>query len=156
PASGDMIRSRSAYEHPAPHACLPYRSLVTTPAGPIPIGDIVTRNLIGLPVYDDQGVPRLVAVKANGIKAVYKDRTANGNYGQATADHVVWACGGPKCRRRWLPVSELQPGMRLIQRTNTTVESLGDEALEAEAALAGWLQADGFVGQYDYGTNRSR
>ena len=25
----------------------------------------------------------------------------------------------------------------------------------AEAALAGWLQADGFVGQYDHGTNRS-
>jgi ribonucleoside-diphosphate reductase alpha chain len=27
--------------------------------------------------------------------------------------------------------------------------------LEAEAALAGWLQADGFVGQYDHGTNQS-
>ena len=25
----------------------------------------------------------------------------------------------------------------------------------SEAALAGWLQADGFVGQYDHGTNRS-
>src|SRR5262249_535256 len=25
----------------------------------------------------------------------------------------------------------------------------------AEAALAGWLQSDGFVGQYDEGTNRS-
>ena len=25
----------------------------------------------------------------------------------------------------------------------------------AEAALAGWLQADGFVGQYEQGTNRS-
>jgi len=29
------------------------------------------------------------------------------------------------------------------------------EVLRAEAALAGWLQADGFVGQYERGTNRS-
>jgi adenosylcobalamin-dependent ribonucleoside-diphosphate reductase len=30
-----------------------------------------------------------------------------------------------------------------------------DEHAVAEAALAGWLQADGYVGQYEHGTNRS-
>ena len=30
-----------------------------------------------------------------------------------------------------------------------------DIVANAEAALAGWLQADGFVGQYEHGTNRS-
>ena len=30
-----------------------------------------------------------------------------------------------------------------------------DPVAVAEAALAGWLQADGFVGQYEHGTNRS-
>src|SRR5262249_22197650 len=50
---------------------------------------------------------------------------------------------------------DLQPGMRVIQRTDTTVLESPDEGKEAEAALAGWLQADGFVGQYAHGTNRS-
>jgi len=37
------------------------------------------------------------------------------------------------------------------------LERLRDEcrACPAQAALAGWLQGDGFVGQYDHGTNRS-
>ena len=30
-----------------------------------------------------------------------------------------------------------------------------DHVAVSEAALAGWLQADGFVGQYEHGTNRS-
>src|SRR5205823_839152 len=71
PATGKVVRSTSAYEFPAPHACLPYDALVNTPAGPVPIGDIVTRNLVGLPVYDHKGMTRIVAVKDNGIKAVY-------------------------------------------------------------------------------------
>ena len=46
--------------------------------------------------------------------------------------------------------------MRLIQRTDTTIAaSAGDEMSESEAALAGWLQGDGFVGQYTTGTNKS-
>src|SRR4029077_15050943 len=92
PDSGDMKKATSAYERPQPHACLPYRALVTTPAGPIPIGDIVTRKLVGLPVYDAHGMTRVVAVRANGIKPVYRVRLANGNYVEATADHRVWAC----------------------------------------------------------------
>src|SRR5205085_4222701 len=60
-----------------------------------------------------------------------------------------------KGRREWVEVGQLQPGMRLIQRTDTRVEGTGEAQAEAEAALAGWLQADGFVGQYDYRTNRS-
>jgi ribonucleotide reductase alpha subunit len=151
----EMRRSETAYERPAPHACLPYHALVTTPAGPIPIGEIATNNWVGLPVYDAQGVTRIVAVKHNGVKAVYRVRLANGNYVEATADHRVLACQVHKGSRQWLEVGELEPGMRLIQRTDTTVEAEGEAHQEAEAALAGWLQADGFVGQYDHGTNRS-
>ncbi|MDE2572114.1 MAG: ribonucleoside-diphosphate reductase, partial [bacterium] len=153
--SARLTRSTSAYEHPAPHACLPYRSLVTTPDGPVPIGEIVTRNLVGLPVYDAKGTTRVVAVKHNGVKSVYRIRLANGNAIEATADHLVLAANGHKGRRRWVALSELRPGMRLIQRTDTTITTSGAEMYEAEAALAGWLQADGFVGQYAQGTNRS-
>src|SRR5947209_11031546 len=65
PDTKQVVRSTSAYEFPAPHACLPYDALVNTPAGPVPIGDIVTRNLVGLPVYDHKGMTRVVAVKDN-------------------------------------------------------------------------------------------
>ena len=77
----------------------------------------------------------------------------------------------------WLRVDELRPGMRMhlhphrakvmsrvlapvgapeaddaVPVTITTEEGI---VARAEAALAGWLQADGFVGQYEEGTNRS-
>jgi ribonucleoside-diphosphate reductase alpha chain len=155
PATKQVVRSTSAYEHPAPHACLPYHAPVTTPAGPVAIGEIVTRKLIGLPVYDQKGITRVVAVKNNGIKAVYRVRLTNGNSIEATADHLVLACDSHKGRTQWLEVGQLRPGMRLLQRTDTTIESVGSEMQEAEAALAGWLQGDGFVGQYAHGTNRS-
>src|SRR6185437_9671454 len=121
-----MARSTSAYEHPAPHACLPYHAFVTTPAGPIPIGEIVERNLVGLPVFDAKGLTRVVAVKHNGVKAVYRVRLTNGNFIEATADHLVLACHGHKGRQQWFEVGELEPGMRLIQRTDTMVEGGGD------------------------------
>jgi ribonucleotide reductase alpha subunit/intein/homing endonuclease len=155
PASGEMRRSTSAYEHPAPHACLPYQAPVTTPAGPIAIGEIVERNLVGLPVYDKDGLTRVLAVKHNGMKAVYRVRLANGNSIEATADHIVLACEGHKGRREWVEVGNLRPGMRLIQRTDTAVTTQGEDRIADEAALAGWLQADGFVGQYRTGTNKS-
>ncbi|HTU33104.1 MAG TPA: LAGLIDADG family homing endonuclease, partial [Candidatus Acidoferrum sp.] len=155
PKTRQVVRSTTAYEHPAPHACLPYHALVTTPAGPIPIGEIVEKNLIGLPVFDATGLTRVVAVKSNGVKAVYRVRLTNGNFIEATADHLVRACHGHKSRQQWYEVGQLEPGMRLIQRTDTMLENRSDAHAEAEAALAGWLQGDGFVGQYAYGTNRS-
>ncbi|TAM58896.1 vitamin B12-dependent ribonucleotide reductase [bacterium] len=126
PATAQLTRSANAYEHPAPHACLPYRALVTTPDGPIPIGDIVSRNLIGLPIYDAKGTTHVVAVKHNGVKPVYRVRLTNGNSVEATADHLVLATDSHKGRQRWVAVAELRPGMRLIQRTDTTIDSAGD------------------------------
>ena len=155
PQTGEMQRSTSAYEFPAPHACLPYHALVTTPCGSVPIGQIVERNLLGLPVYDENGLTRVVAVKHNGVKAVYQVRLANGNFIEATADHLVLACNARKGKQEWVAVGNLEPGMCLLQRVDTSVEESSEERHIAEAALAGWLQADGFVGQYAHGTNRS-
>ncbi|HEY0396416.1 MAG TPA: LAGLIDADG family homing endonuclease [Candidatus Elarobacter sp.] len=155
PKTGEMAQSTSAYEHPAPHACLPYDATVTTPDGPVKIGAIVQNDLVGLPVYDAKGVTRVVATAYNGVKPVYRVHLSNGNAVEATADHLVLASDGHKTRRTWRQVGSLQPGMRLIQRTDTTIDSNGDGIAVAEAALAGWLQADGFVGQYTTGTNRS-
>jgi ribonucleoside-diphosphate reductase alpha chain len=154
PATGKVARSTSAYEHPAPHACLPYHALVTTPSGPMPIGRIVEQNLIGLPVYDRQGITRVVAVKHNGIKAVYRVRLANGNFIEATADHLVLACDDHKGRQRWVEVGDLQPGMRLIQRTDTAAEMLESALVGAESCQAGCAWLDGSSASEWYGRNR--
>ncbi|MBV8172436.1 MAG: hypothetical protein JO219_10960, partial [Candidatus Eremiobacteraeota bacterium] len=153
PDTKELTRAKDSYTHPQPHACLPYHALVNTPDGPIAIGDIVTRNLVGLCVYDRSGKTRIVATKDNGVKQVFKVRLTNGNYIEATADHLVLV--KEEHSVRWLSVSDLKPGMRLLQRTDTSVGSLSSIMAEAEAALAGWLQADGFVGQYKHGTNKS-
>ncbi|MEA2719692.1 MAG: ribonucleoside-diphosphate reductase alpha chain, partial [Candidatus Eremiobacteraeota bacterium] len=153
--TGELRESTSAYERPAPHACLPYHATVTTPDGPVAIGAIVENDLVGLPVYDQNGITRVVATAYNGVKAVYRVRLANGNAIEATSDHLVLASDWHKGPRTWREVGSLKPGMRLMQRTDTKI-GVAHETIEiAEAALAGWLQADGFVGQYAHGTNRS-
>src|SRR3989338_4522333 len=58
-------------KRPQCSACQPYHALVNTVDGPRPIGEIVERQLVGLPVYDDNGLTQVVAVKANGTKPVF-------------------------------------------------------------------------------------
>jgi ribonucleoside-diphosphate reductase alpha chain len=161
-------------EKPQCSACQPYHALVSTPDGMVPIGELVEGDQIGREVYDANGITRVVAVKHNGRKAVYRVTLRNGQWVEATPDHVVKAVQERRTAPAWLRVDQLQPGMRMHlhphrakveQRALVAVgggsldelpETTSDEVLEAaEAALAGWLQADGFVGQYDHGTNRS-
>jgi ribonucleoside-diphosphate reductase alpha chain len=176
PATGEMRQSTSAYERPQPHACQPWHALVSTPFGPVPIGEIVEQGRTGLEVFDGSGegtgTTRVVAVKANGTKRVYRIVLKNGVHIEATGDHGVWALDDRRGRGAWLEVAELRAGMRLLLSTATRVRSRvpsrvaagADTAEEeagashsdvAKAALSGWLLGDGFVGQYAQGTNRS-
>jgi ribonucleoside-diphosphate reductase alpha chain len=162
PATEQPYLTDDAYTHPQPHACQPYGALVSTPRGPIPIGQIVEEHLLGLEVFDRDATTRVVAVKANGRKPVLRAVLKNGNSVDATADHLVWAeveATGKvgKGRQQWLPMGELKPGMRLLQRVNTTMDDAHkrDDRSLSEAVLVGWLQGDGFVGQYEEGSNRS-
>src|ERR1041384_7433631 len=95
PRSGELLKSKDAYTHPQPHACQPYHASVSTPQGPIQIGDIVTQKLIGLEVFDGResgkAVTRVVAVKANGEKPVFRILLKNGASVEATGDHLIWA-----------------------------------------------------------------
>ncbi len=159
PDTGVLTRATSAYERPQPHACQPYHALVSTPQGPIRIGDIVTGGLVGLEVFDGRdrgaGSTRVVAVKANGEKAVFRVELKNGICIEATGDHLVYALPARRVPGAWRRVDELTPRMRLQLATRTHVGKLSDDLSACEAALAGWLQGDGFVGQYSHGTNRS-
>jgi ribonucleotide reductase alpha subunit len=136
-------------------ACQPYHALVTTPDGLVPIGRLVEDGAIGTKVLDAHGVTRIVAVKHNGRKEVLRIHTKAGHQLDVTADHLVWRASDARYGR-FVPTAELKPGDRLTWHRN---ESFGTGEISqrdaAEAALAGWLQSDGFVGQYEGGTNRS-
>jgi ribonucleoside-diphosphate reductase alpha chain len=158
-ATGEVRLSEDAYTHPQPHACQPYDALISTPAGPVRIGDIVTGDRVGLEVYDGSadgaGTTRVVAVKANGEKSVYRIVLKSGAAIEATPDHLVFVRDESKGTGRWARVDEVQAGQRMLVSTRTRVAAESEPLAVAEAALAGWLQGDGFVGQYETGTNRS-
>ncbi len=161
-------------EHPQCSACQPYHALVSTPQGMVPIGELVDADQVGHEVYDANGVTRVIATKANGRKRVLRARLRNGSFVEATPDHVVKAVAERRTLPAWLRMDQLEVGMRMHLHPHRakvcdpirvavgagSLESSMEELAEvnrvdvAEAALAGWLQADGFVGQYD-GTNRS-
>ena len=136
-------------------ACQPYDALVNTPSGLVPIGRLVEQNAVGEKVLDAHGITRIVAVKHNGRKPVLRIHTKAGHVLDVTADHLVWKASDATYGR-FVPAGELFPGDKLEWCRN---ESFGEREIRseeiAEAALAGWLQSDGFVGQYSEGTNRS-
>ena len=135
-------------------ACQPYDALVSTPAGLVPIGKLVDDNAIGAKVYDAHGVTRVIATKANGAKQVLRLHTKAGYALDVTADHLVWR-SSDRDAGRFVPAGSLKPGDKLQwHRRDSHGEAEISRYEIAEAALAGWLQSDGFVGQYD-GTNRS-
>src|SRR2546429_3125444 len=59
-------------EKPQCSACQPYDALISTPEGMVPIGELVEDEQIGREVYDANGVTRILAVKNNGRKPVYR------------------------------------------------------------------------------------
>src|SRR5205807_10638368 len=134
----------------------PYDALVSTPDGLIPIGRLVEENAVGTKVFDAHGLTKVVAVKANGRKPVLRIHTKAGQRLDVTPDHLVWRVSGVGTGR-FVPAGELRPGDALTWcRTESSAGARQIDAMElAEAALAGWLQSDGFVGQYETGTNRS-
>ncbi len=135
-------------------ACQPYDALVSTPEGLVPIGELVERNAVGTKVYDAVGLTRIVATKHNGVKDVLRIHTKSGHALDVTADHLVWRASGYGTGR-FVEAGELRPDDRLQwHRQDSWGEGQIGPNDMAEAALAGWLQSDGFVGQYR-GTNRS-
>ncbi|GAA4535358.1 MULTISPECIES: vitamin B12-dependent ribonucleotide reductase [Nonomuraea] len=135
-------------------ACQPYDALVSTPDGLVPIGKLVQDNAIGAKVYDAHGLTRVIATKANGVKNVLRLHTKAGYTLDVTGDHLVWKATGDGTGH-FVEAATLNPGDQLEWHRR---EAFGEGEIDftevAEAALAGWLQSDGFVGQYE-GTNES-
>ncbi|MFC5835566.1 vitamin B12-dependent ribonucleotide reductase [Nonomuraea insulae] len=135
-------------------ACQPYDALVSTPGGLVPIGKLVEDDAVGAKVYDAHGLTRVLATKANGVKDVLRLHTKAGYTLDVTADHLVWKATGDGTGH-FVEAGTLRSGDQLEwHRREAFGEGEIDFAEVSEAALAGWLQSDGFVGQYD-GTNKS-
>ena len=140
PKTAQLTISTSAYEHPAPHACLPGDALVSTPNGPIAIGQIVARDLIGIDVFDGTGVTKVVAAKHTGFRGVFRVALENMNFIDATADHLVLAAyedGEPK----WVPVAALRAGMTLFERVGVPCGN-GTAKLTYESQMAAMTTGD--------------
>jgi len=145
--------------HQQASACQPYDALVSTPSGLVPIGRLVEDNAVGTLVFDARGVARIVATKCNGTKRVLRVHTKAGYTLDVTGDHLVWkATGWNKTAPtgKFVEAGTLQIGDQLCWHRTPSIDKSQEMTHEAaEAALAGWLQSDGFVGQYESGTNRS-
>ncbi len=141
PKTAEVKKSTSAYERPQPHACQPWHAPVSTPFGPVAIGSIVDGGLIGLEVYDGtdegKGTTRVIAVKENGIKPVFRVVLKNGTAVEATGDHLLLASRERRGEAQWVQVDELEPGMRLQLSTASEVQNslVGIRGSAIEAAL---------------------
>jgi len=131
PDTGEVEKATSAYERPQPHACQPWHASVSTPFGPVAIGSIVDGGLLGLEVYDGTnggtGTTRVIAVKENGVKPVFRVVLKNGATVEATGDHLVLASRERRGETEWVPVEELTPEMRLQLSTVSEVRSNSTE-----------------------------
>ncbi|MBC5806396.1 MAG: adenosylcobalamin-dependent ribonucleoside-diphosphate reductase [Candidatus Eremiobacter antarcticus] len=123
PATVDLVRATDSYAHPQPHACLPGDAQINAPEGAMPIGEICSRNLIGLTVYDKDATTRIVAVKNNGVKPVWRIELEFGKFLDATADHRVLV-SDPVLGKIWSRVDELEVGAKLLRRFDTEVSQL--------------------------------
>src|SRR5919109_946820 len=100
-------------EKPQCSACQRYDALVSTPDGMVQIGELVDGDQVGREVYDSEGVTRIVATKHNGRKPVYRVTLRNGQFVEATPDHLVKAVHSRRTEPVWMRVDELKPGMRM-------------------------------------------
>ncbi len=129
-------------------ACQPYDATVSTPAGPVPIGELVDNDAVGAEVYDAHGVTRIVATKANGVKEVLRLRAEGGHTLDVTSDHLVWKSGGAALTSGcFVPAGSLRPGDGLQwHRRELSAEGGVRSGDIAEAATVGRLQPGGFAG----------
>jgi ribonucleoside-diphosphate reductase alpha chain len=112
-------------------ACQPYGALVSTPAGQIPIGRLVENGAIGTKIYDANGLTRIVAVKANGVKDVLRLHLETGQALDVTADHLVWKSSDDGSGS-FVSAGTLRPGDLLEWHRRA---SFGDAEIRGDAAV---------------------
>jgi len=151
-------------------ACQPYNALINTANGLFKIGDIVTQNRRDLVLIGGGKTRRILAVKQNGEKEVLRIKTKAGLTIDVTPNHLIfkgqtWTGKTPPSDNNKLfsRADSLKPGDMLLWsiqpeefKSKGVVQNWDKKVIEVyESYLAGWLQADGFVGQYNHKTSKS-
>jgi ribonucleoside-diphosphate reductase alpha chain len=126
-------------------ACQPYDALVSTLEGLVPIGRLVEQNAIGAKVYDAQGVTKILAVKANGVKDVLRLHTKAGYTLDVTADHLVWKATG-EGTGRFVEAGTLRPGDQLERH------AIDGDARDISVQVIDRVEALGAMEVYDIQT----
>jgi ribonucleoside-diphosphate reductase alpha chain len=156
PSTGEVVRSTSAYEHPAPHACLPYDELVNTDRGLIPIGEVVHAVQAGvrLSTFDRFGRPTpILAGICKGKRFVVRLELADGSSIRLTGDHVVFVQNGQgELQEKHAGDLEIGKDHLVLSRVPLLPERLPVTCglLEVDAELAwisGLMVGDGFSGR---------
>jgi len=139
------------FEYPQVSACQPYNSLVVTELGLIPIGQIVNNNLVGLHVFDGNNWAYIKATKHNGKKEVFRVTLTDGRQLDVTSDHLIAACKDRRAVEQWLTLPQIT---NEYLKVSTAGGMFGkSDVTPSEAALVGWLQCDGYVGQPESATS---
>jgi ribonucleoside-diphosphate reductase alpha chain len=136
-------------------ACQPgWARINTKHKGLLTIKEIVENNMVGLALANGQTI---IGTKNNGKKEVLRITTKAGLQLDVTPDHRVYKANGwqksfePSNQERcFIEAGKLQPEDMLLWSNAPSLNSgyNYDTKLCQEAYLAGWLQSDGFVGQY--------
>ena len=156
PKTNEVVRSTSAYEHPAPHACLPYDELVNTDRGLIPIGEVVraVQSGIKLSAFDRWGRPTPIqAAVCNGKRFVIRLDLSDGSSLRLTGDHLVFVQNGQgELQEKRAGEVEVGKDHLVLSRVPLLPERLSVQGglLEVDEDLAwisGLMVGDGFSGR---------
>ncbi|MFA6486584.1 MAG: adenosylcobalamin-dependent ribonucleoside-diphosphate reductase [Candidatus Magasanikbacteria bacterium] len=154
PDTGMLTQSVDSYTHPQPHACGRYDTKVFSEKGILNLGDIVEENLFDIKIFDGEKMVKVLAVKNNGVKKLFRALLRNGNYFDFTDDHMIWSAdrrqkdGG---KYDWTELKNIL-GNKVQQycahEVGSASNSAPDETKVAKAELAGWVAGDGYYGKY--------
>ena len=150
PATKKLEYSKDAYTRSQPHACAEYFTQLYTEEGIKFIGDLVEKDLTDQKVFDGEKFVKILAVRYNGEKEVFRIKLKNGNYVDLTTDHRVLSSESWGGEYGWNEVKDLCIGNRLQQPLMLDVKEKNVFSVNlAQARLAGWVIGDGSVGIYD-------
>ncbi|MEP6776194.1 MAG: LAGLIDADG family homing endonuclease, partial [Chloroflexota bacterium] len=88
-ATGELRKSSSAYERPQPHACARGNTKLFTDQGIYEISEVVEKGLTELRVFDGERFAKVLAVKNNGLRQIFRASLRNGNFIEFTDDHLI-------------------------------------------------------------------
>ena len=121
-----LVQRRHVVARSRCRACQPYDALVSTPAGLVPIGELVERRRGRARRSTTHTASRRSSPsRRNGVKEVLRLHTKAGHTLDVTADHLVWKSTG-EGTGRFVPAGTLQAGDQLEWHRVIVVRRGGD------------------------------